>query len=548
MKLFHLCGLVALGLTLACLPAPARGQTFLGKSQAQWEKDLDPGKSVKQRRSAAFALGKMGKKAVTALGKLGERLDDQDAGVREAAAFAIGEICAQAKVFNPEVLKTLTDRLKDDADPLVRRSAAFAVGCIGKSDAAVRAALNSQLAHPDPAVRQNVAWALGRMGNEAAASLKKALKDGDAMVRRDAAGALNQLDADAAADAIPELLACCNNSDVEERKAAYAALVRLVTPDELNAAKAALIKGLKDPDIEIRRNAALAFANIGGPESAVAVPVLIEALQNGPRALRRQAALAFGPMGPAAKEAVPELRKALTDPDEEIRLGAAVSFIGLKEVGEPALPDLVGRMADKNEAAMVRAQSAVAISRIGFVPGLKGVMPVILQLAGDTTEKGKVRERVLWPVRVYLNNSEDKKPVYKTLVGIIDEPRTEDIKMLRYDSAYLLGMFQTADAPEKALDVLLEFLKDPAVKVYAGRKGGQTGIGEGKEGKVDSKEQGKDDGRIMAVDALARIGAARVNRRPEIVAQLQALDADPTTTGDFSKKIKALLEDLKKGK
>jgi HEAT repeat protein len=369
------------------------------------------------------------------------------------------------------------------------------------------------------------------MGDRAAGSLKKALKDTDTRVRRAAADALNLLGEDAAAGAIPELLACCNNPDREERKAAYAALVRLVMPDDLSAARAVLTKGLKDPEVEIRRNAALAFANIGGPESAVAVPVLLEALRNGEVSLRRQAALAFSPIGPAAREAVSELRKALTDPDEEIRHNAAVSFIGLKEVGEPALPDLVKRMADKNESVRVRAQAAVAVSRIGFVPGLKEAMPVILRLARDPTEKWQARERTLWSVRVYLNNSEDKAPVYRSLLSILNEPKRKEMKMLRYDSAYLLAMFQSADAPEKALDVLQEFLMDPEVKIYGGHGG-----------------RPPDDGRIMAVDALTRIGAQRVRQRADIVLQLRALDADSNTTGDFSKKIKTLLEDLKKAK
>src|SRR5262245_17245581 len=192
MKTLLTYGLIAAGLGLAWLPAPASGQTFLGKPMQQWVADLAPAKTPQQRRSAAFALGKMGKDARDALGELSARLKDPDPGVREAAAFALGEICAAAEVWHPESLGPLCEKLKDEKeDPLVRRSAAFALGGMRKSDSAeVRAALQAGLQAKDPAVRQNVAWALGRMGDASVPDIRQALKDADTLVRRDAAKAL----------------------------------------------------------------------------------------------------------------------------------------------------------------------------------------------------------------------------------------------------------------------------------------------------------------------------------------------------------------------
>ncbi|HYT89525.1 MAG TPA: HEAT repeat domain-containing protein [Gemmataceae bacterium] len=586
MKPIHLFTLLALGVGLAWQPATAHAQEFLGKKLDEWAENLAPAKTDPQRRAAAFALGKLIKGAVDslpardrkpnsarmkeigqwagmALNALGPRLGDTDAEVREAVAFSIGEICGAARVFSPDLLKGLTTLLKADPDPLVRRSAAFALGSIRKADQPVLDALAAKLKDNDPAVRQNVAWALGRLGDKAAPALKQALKDGDPLVRRDAAKALDELSEDAAYQAIPELLACCGNKDIEERKAAYASLVRLLGPPDdpedakeamlRKDAKAMMLKGLSDPEIEIRRNAALGFAGLGGPDAVPAIPVLLDILRlksNDPNILnlRRSAALAFGSIGPAAKDAVPDLRTALSDPDEEIRHNAAVSCIGLKKEAESLLPDLVKLLTNRKESDRVREQAAVAISRLGYGPGLEKVMPDILRLAADTSEKSKVRERALWPVRPYLNNSDKRDPVYKTLLPILDEPRAVETKMLRYDSAYLLGMFQTRDAPEKVLDVLEAFLMDPDIKIYGGRTGVLAGTTEGKTGASSGKETGKDDGRIMAVDALTRIGAQRVNQRPAIVAQLRALDGqiDPATAPDFSKKIKKLLNDLKK--
>src|SRR5205085_1998698 len=115
--------------------------------------------------------------------------------------------------------------------------------------------------------------------------------------------------------------------------------------------RAKLLPLLKaDEPLEIRRNAALALAAVGGEESAAAIPVLLDALKNGDVALKRQAALAFKGLGANAGEAVPELRKALKSPDEELRMNTAVAFIGFNKVGAPAVPDLLGMLADKKES------------------------------------------------------------------------------------------------------------------------------------------------------------------------------------------------------
>src|SRR5262249_43470628 len=192
--------LLAAGLVLACGPTAARAQQFLGKPMPEWRANLAADKTPAERRSAAFALGKIGEPAVGALSKLAGALSDKDASVREAAAFAIGEICAAGKVSPPDALKALCERLGDPKeDQYVRRSAAFALGCMRKADdATVRATLNAGLKDASAGVRQNVAWALGRLGDAAAPSLKQALQDRDPLVRRDAAKALDLLSPDAA--------------------------------------------------------------------------------------------------------------------------------------------------------------------------------------------------------------------------------------------------------------------------------------------------------------------------------------------------------------
>src|SRR5262245_60975386 len=95
MRRSHLAAaLLAAGLAAACLPGRSAGQEFLGKKAEAWAADLDPARSVLQRRGAAFALGKIGEPAWEHRAKLYARLldDKEDPGVCEAAAFALGEI------------------------------------------------------------------------------------------------------------------------------------------------------------------------------------------------------------------------------------------------------------------------------------------------------------------------------------------------------------------------------------------------------------------------------------------------------------------------
>jgi hypothetical protein len=118
--------------------------------------------------------------------------------------------------------------------------------------------------------------------------------------------------------------------------------------------------------------------------------------------------------------------------------------------------------------------------------------------------------------------------------------------MLRYDCAYILGVFQEAATPEKALDVLQEFLKDTEIKIYAGGSSGLQGGGEGNKGSgAGFQERGAGDGRIMAVDALTRVGVERLARRPDIVAQLRALHSDPRTLPNLKAGLDKLVPQLK---
>jgi len=539
--------LVVAGLLVASVGG-ARGQTFLGRDANAWQKQLKEGKAEKTRRSAAFALGKLGSSASSAINDLKKTLREDKAGsVREAAALALGDIgrAALKALEDPDLVQALTQALAKDTDPLVRRSAALSLGKFGPDAKAALAALETAVDDPNVTVRQNAAWALGRIGAASVKGLKKALKDSDILVQRDAAGSLGRLDPEEARGALDELVACCKIDNSALRIAALSVLNKIVTSEDGKIA--VLIKpALADADPEVKRNAALTLANIGGPEAAPALPILLEALRDGDAELKPQAAAAIGNLGDAAASAVSPLIKALADPEKEVRRYAALALGGIGEKAEPAIGPLVKLLANTSEYAEARVEAATALAKIGPRKEAEDAVPSLLRVLENPKDHSLVRERIVWALRVHKLNLGNFPGVYPTFGKVMVEAKTDKNTMLRYDCAYMLGVLQAADAPDKVLDVLLEFLKNDQILIYKGKAVtvGSSGGVEAKGSATTAKDEGYGDGRVMAIQALGRMGAERVLRRKDVVMQLQAINANPKTHAELKKNTKELLDSL----
>src|SRR5262249_40467311 len=159
-----------------CAPARAQDGRFLGKDPYHWIDQLKS-KSPPARRAAAFALGKLGTATYTHQGvkPLVERLGGQenDAEVRDAAAYALGEIgmglrkrVRESGISWNVAGDALLQALREDKDKRVRRSAAYGIGGFGRAAAAARDSLRTALRDEAAGVRQNAAWALGQLGKE----------------------------------------------------------------------------------------------------------------------------------------------------------------------------------------------------------------------------------------------------------------------------------------------------------------------------------------------------------------------------------------------
>ncbi len=221
-------------------------------------------------------------------GRLATLLKDRDAGIRAAAARAMGRIGYAEGV--PALLAAL-----EDGDGEVRREAAFALGLLG--DAAARdgvrriAGSNAPvplraeairtlgrlrgegaaeavlpfLADPEPALRAEAAVALAATADSVAAvNLRPLLADPDPAVRASAAWAAGRLKARDLAEPVRALLA---DASPDVRLAASKAVGDI----EDAGAIAALEKLLADPDWRVRANVAAA---LGRTKSLDAIPGL----------------------------------------------------------------------------------------------------------------------------------------------------------------------------------------------------------------------------------------------------------------------------------
>lgn len=147
--------------------------------------------SVAVIHAAAAALGQVGA-AEPVVMRLVDQLRHRDPETRRGAARALGGL--EAVAAGPALLKAL-----DDDEAGVRQEALAALGELGDRRA-VGAFVERLLHDPNPGVRAEAAYRTGKLGNEAAvAALRKSMsEDRDQAVRRWASWALLQLEGEEA--------------------------------------------------------------------------------------------------------------------------------------------------------------------------------------------------------------------------------------------------------------------------------------------------------------------------------------------------------------
>jgi CubicO group peptidase (beta-lactamase class C family) len=161
-----------------------------------------------------------------------------------------------------------------------------------------------------------------------------------------------------------------------------AAALAQVGPAEIESR----ISALRNPDADVRRNAAEALAGLG-PRAVEAVPALVAALNDPDIGVRWHSAVALGTMGPGAVE---PLVRALRGADPMTRQGAALALGRMGPGAGGALHPLVDALRDPD--ASVRERAAEALGMLG--PGAAAAAPALVRVFSDTDPyvQGKAAE------------------------------------------------------------------------------------------------------------------------------------------------------------
>jgi HEAT repeat protein len=324
------------------------GDSYLGKSSAEWLKMLREDKSPKRRKVSLLALEAIGVKPAGVTKGLFEALrEDPDPEVRQEIAQMLGRIGPDAKGA-PEALG---ERLANDKDERVRQAAATALG--GK---------------------------LAKVADGQVRTLAGALKDKHEGTRRAAAEALKNLGM-AAEAALPELIVLAKDSSADRFSRSYALQIISLHGKEDKGTAPALVHALgeKGAHATVRQAAAEGLGRLGGDDPAT-VTALATALTSAPPEVRRSAAAALGEIGAKAGPAWPAIKTTLEDRkgDSAIRFPLIRTAAVLAKEHADAVP-VLAKLAQDDEAAENRLAAIQELGELG--PTAAPATPVLQGIA-----------------------------------------------------------------------------------------------------------------------------------------------------------------------
>lgn len=273
--------------------------------------------------------------------------------------------------------------------------AAWALGCYGPKAKDAVPVLSETLHGKDRWARQPAAWALFRMGREAASaaeSLIRALEYAEGLAwgasaygggcRYHAARTL----ANIGKPVIPDLVKTLENSKASARQGAVMALGMM--GEQAESAANALVKVLADRDPVIRSRTVLALGDIV-PSDAKAVKAVAGLLGDPDYGVRVSAAKALEKSGPAAAAVLDLLEKALTDDKKEVRYAL---FNVLGSTGNRAAEILIRVLSDKKN--FNRKYAARALGNIRKRSAGNKITAALVTMLED--KDAEVRREAVW--------------------------------------------------------------------------------------------------------------------------------------------------------
>jgi HEAT repeat protein len=255
-------------------------------------------------------------------------------------------------------------------------------------------------------------------------ALRRALRDEDSLVARDAARALGAL-GKRASPSVWALVKALSHEEPHVR--IYAAEALASIGPKAGAATKDLARALGDPIPGVRWAAGEALASIG-PAAESAVPQLIEALKDEFLYVRICAAGALGSIGPKAQTAREALRAAANDPTLRNEAEWALNRIAGVESGESVVSPLVS-------APSVAPQPQTTVAQTGNPPvnwntttGRNIVWSV--ELGNETFGRPVVAGDVVY---VGTDNARHMNPDYQEECGVLMAFRAKDGAFLWQD-------------------------------------------------------------------------------------------------------------------
>ncbi len=435
-------------LPLLARPVAAAEPTFHGKTLAEWSRQLREGKPLERRRAAtALGLGPFGKSAVPALV---DALGTSDEDVRRCAIHALGDIGPEAATALPALTKLL------QRNDVRRDTILHALGRMGPS--AIPLLLDVVRKNPPRYGYAACHEAIASVGKEAVPHLEKLLQHEDATTRAQAAHTLCHFRKRDVAEAVPALLRALEDPDVQVRRWAAEALEKLAAEENTRPAALIVLPTLSKPALPILRpllgdnspEVRLAVVDRLGRASLDTLPLLLMALDDPDRKVRRRATEGLDRDVHDLEEALPRLVKALDDPDEDVRF-AIIRAIGLSAHGPKCMRVLTRALADGNEETRTRAE--MLLSRPSFS---SQAAPHLLPMLRDPRDLIRIRA-----IRMIAQGGEFSEPVVHALCEALRDPEA----LVRLNAARALGKLSQGDrAARRVRDDTLVDIVAPALR------------------------------------------------------------------------------------
>jgi HEAT repeat protein len=285
---------------------------------------LGPRSAPEVRLVAAQALGRTrGEARGTVLPALLRALREAEGDLADALALALGNLAPFRRQESAEMLALLRDR---GVPEQARALAARLQGDIGADNAPAVPTLREALTDPSAAVRRESARALGRIGPRDRAvvtDLTRAAGDPDPAVRAAAMGALVVLRP--AGGTLPALLRGAGDGDEAVAQAALAGLARYGPPEKDDLP--ALREGLSARAARARQYAAAALAEMKAAAAPAALALGKALKEDSDARVRSSAAAALFAIGPKAGIVADKLEMAVQeDLDVGVKTHAAAAL------------------------------------------------------------------------------------------------------------------------------------------------------------------------------------------------------------------------------